>query len=115
MAGPAPQPTAAKAQLTLFEDTALHAAQAPAGHVSLPAQDSREAAAQAGRQLWAVLLRKTFSVDVTVCVVCAGRMRVLEFATTPKAIARALYRAGLGPQPPPAAPKPSAQLTLVFG
>ena len=115
LADPVPQPTAAKAQLRLFEDSPVHAVQAPVGHMSQLARDSNEPASHAGRQLWAVLLRKTFAVDVTVCVVCAGRMRVLEFATTPKAVARALYRAGLGPRPPPAAPKPSAQLTLLLG
>ena len=76
-------------------------------------QDVSEPDANAGPQPWAVL-RKTFAVDVSACFTCGGRMRVLELATTPKAIARALYRAGLGPQPPPPAPKPSAQLTLAL-
>jgi hypothetical protein len=57
-----------------------------------------------------------YRVDVTACVGCGGRMRVLEFATTPRAVARALARAGLGPQPP-ALPLVvnSAQLRLAFG
>jgi hypothetical protein len=38
--------------------------------------------------LWSVLSRKTFAVDVTVCIVCGGRMRLLEFATTAQAVAR---------------------------
>jgi hypothetical protein len=53
------------------------------------------------RHPWAVLLRHVFAVDVTVCVKCAGPMRLVDFATTPRAIARALARAGLRPQPPP--------------
>jgi hypothetical protein len=36
------------------------------------------------------------AVDVTVCVVCGGRMRLLEFATTPKAVARAPLARGPG-------------------
>ena len=100
-----------QAQLTLFEDTAC---------TKLPVQRARPSQAldepvpTAGRHLWSVLLRRTFVSDVTVCVVCGGRMRLLEFATTPRAVARALWRAGLGPQPPPAArcPHSPAQLTL---
>jgi hypothetical protein len=65
-----------------------------------------------------VLLKKVFAVDVTVCIVCGGRMRVSDFAPTPKAIAGALARAGLGsraPPEPPAAPAiSSAQLTLAL-
>jgi hypothetical protein len=53
------------------------------------------------RHPWAVLLNHVFAVDVTVCVKCAGPMRLVDFATTPLAIARALARAGLRPQPPP--------------
>jgi hypothetical protein len=109
------------AQLTLFEDTLSPQLQAHSerSNSTTPTrlrEQSDGPLATAGRQLWSVLLRKTFAVDVTVCVVCGGRMRLLEFATTPKAVARALWRAGLGPQPPPAAPRMhnSAQLTLAL-
>jgi hypothetical protein len=50
---------------------------------------------------------------------CSYRpMRLLEIATTPKSIARALYRAGLGPQPPPTVARSCVadpQLSLAFG
>jgi Putative transposase len=49
------------------------------------------------RHPWAVLLKHVFAVDVTVCVKCAGTMRLVDFATTPRAIARALARVGLRP------------------
>ena len=100
-----------QAQLTMFEDTAS---------TKLPVQGARPSQAldapvpTVGRHLWSVLLRRTFALDVTVCVVCGGRMRLLEFATTAQAVARALRRAGLGPQPPPPARSQHspAQLTL---
>jgi hypothetical protein len=53
-----------------------------------------------GRHAWVRLLRHVFAVDVTVCVRCQGRMRLRELCTTAGAIARAMARAGLGPQPP---------------
>jgi hypothetical protein len=60
----------------------------------------------AGRHAWALLLRHVFAVDVTVCVHYQGRMRLRELCTTADAIARAMARAGLGPQPPPAQASP---------
>jgi len=57
-----------------------------------------------GRHPWAQLLRHVFAADVTRCAHCKARMRLLELCTTPDAIARAMARAGLGPQPPPAPP-----------
>ena len=70
------------------------------------------------RHPWSVLLKHVFAVDTTVCVKCGGPMRLLELATTPQAIARALARAGLRPQPPPVlhpARLPDTQLRLSFG
>jgi hypothetical protein len=55
----------------------------------------------ATRHPWSMLLKHVFAVDVMVCVTCGGPMRLLEIATTPKTIGRALYRAGLVPRPPP--------------
>jgi hypothetical protein len=73
-------------------------------------------ASPATRHPWSLLLKHVFAVDVTVCVTCGGPMRLLSYATTPKAIGRALYRAGLGPQPPPIARQRVAdtQLSLAF-
>jgi hypothetical protein len=73
-------------------------------------------ASPATRHPWSMLLKHVFAVDVTVCVTCGGPMRLLSYATTPKAIGRALYRAGLGPQPPPIARQHVAdtQLSLAF-
>jgi Putative transposase len=59
----------------------------------------------AKRKPWAWLLRHVFAVDVTVCPFCEGRMRWLEVATAPDAIAELLARVGHGPRPPP--PRPS--------
>lgn len=70
-----------------------------------------------GRHPWALLLRHVFATDVTACAHCKGRMRLLELCTTPDAIARAMARAGLAPQPPPPQPLRAhpSQLPLLFG
>jgi hypothetical protein len=104
-------------QLNLFEvSKAEPQSMQPSAAEQTGSAEQGDALQPPGRQLWAVLLRKVFSVDVTVCVRCGGRMRVLSFATTPTAVARALARAGLRPQPPPAPPVMNpAQLGLAFG
>jgi hypothetical protein len=73
-----------------------------------------------GRHPWALLLRHVFAVDLTICVHCQGRMRLLELCTTPGAIPRAMAHAGLAPQPPPptaARPRRAhpSQLRLALG
>jgi hypothetical protein len=68
-----------------------------------PVSQLQDDASPATRHPWSMLLKHVFAVDVTVCVTCGGPMRLLSLATTPKAIGRAVYRAGLGPQPPPIA------------
>jgi hypothetical protein len=106
-------PPRVAAQLTLFDANATPATQAAPNHAT--AAEQSDAYEGPGRHPWALLLRKTFAVDVTVCGQCGGRMRLLELATTPKAAARALARAGLGPRPPPEpVPIRSAQLTLAL-
>jgi hypothetical protein len=65
-----------------------------------------------------MLLKHVLAVDVMVCVKCSAPMRLLEIATTPKSIGRALYRAGLGLQPPPTLARQRVadpQLSLAFG
>jgi hypothetical protein len=67
-----------------------------------------------GRHPWAYLLRRTFKVEVTVCPLCSGPLRLEELCTDREAIARALLREGLGPMPPPARSPgiASGQLTM---
>jgi hypothetical protein len=45
-------------------------------------------ASPATRHPWSMLLKHVFAVDVMVCVTCGGPMRLLSYATTPKAIGR---------------------------
>jgi hypothetical protein len=82
-----------------------------------PVSQVRDDASAATRHPWSMLLKHVFAVDVTVCVTCGGAMRLLSIATTPKAIGRALYRAALGPQPPPPIARQRVaepQLSLAF-
>jgi len=82
-----------------------------------PVSQLQDDASRATRHPWSMLLKHVFAVDVTICVTCGGGpMRLLSIATTPRAIGRALYRAGLGPQPPPIARQRVAdrQLSLAF-
>ncbi len=65
------------------------------------------------RHAWALLMLHVFAKDVIECEHCQGRLRVIEVAKTPEAIARVLARAGLGPRPPPRPPRaPPLQLSL---
>jgi hypothetical protein len=106
---PAADAPALTLQLSLFEPPAV---------VSNAAQTEAEPRYK-GRHPWSQLLRHVFAADVTTCVHCQGRMRLLELCTTPQAIARAMAHAGLGPQPPPPPPQPlrvhPSQLPLTFG
>jgi hypothetical protein len=82
-----------------------------------PVSQVQDDASTATRHPWSMLLKHVFAVDVTACLTCGGPMRLLSIATTPKAIGRALYRAGLGPQPPPPIVRQRAadpQLSLAF-
>ena len=68
------------------------------------------------RHPWAWLLKRVFAVDVTECVRCGGKMRVLEIAADERAARRVLGQLGLGPRAPPVPrPAPPGQLTLALG
>jgi hypothetical protein len=55
-----------------------------------PAANDEENAdeARSSRHPWAWLLRRVFAVEVLVCVHCAGKLRIVEFATEPEATKR---------------------------
>jgi hypothetical protein len=114
---PKPEPAElgpATAQLPLFPPPASTPAAPSAIHSSASTEPRYK-----GRHPWSQLLRHVFAADVTTCIHCQGRMRLLEVAKTAEAIARVMARAGLGPQPPPAPPRPArvhpSQLPLPFG
>jgi hypothetical protein len=94
----APAPTADGKQLALFRKEA-----------SLDDDDLPR------RKPWAWLLRHVFQVDVSTCSACGGRMRLIETATSPEAVARLMAKHGLGPRPPPPARQvPPGQLAFAF-
>ena len=67
------------------------------------------------RLAWAVLLARVFSIDVSTCDRCGGRMRVIAALTEPASIRRYLQGVGLPHQPPPIAPpRPPPQTELEF-
>ena len=63
------------------------------------------------RLAWAVLLARVFSIDVSTCDRCGGRMRVIAALTEPASIRRYLQGVGLPAQPPPIAPPRSPPQT----
>ena len=104
----APSPQPPPAQLALLDEADTLPKHA------VPTKDP--APSRCSRHPWAFLLQHAFAVDVLSCSRCQGRMRLLEVATSKAAIARALARAGMAPQPPP---RPlavhKAQLQLLLG
>ena len=56
------------------------------------------------RLSWARLLARVFSVDVTECPACGGKMKIIAALTDPLAIRTYLDGVGLASRPPPIAP-----------
>jgi hypothetical protein len=97
-----------QAQLSLLDQAVVNT---PAAVTASTEAEPTERPYQ-GRHPWALLLRHVFAVDVTRCAHCRAPMRLLQVCTTPHAIARAIARAGRGPQPPPRTARPSRSLPL---
>jgi hypothetical protein len=108
-------------QMLLFSDAPLmHKGRSLEPAASKQTPRSGDRSGSQSRHLWAVLLLHVFEHDVMACVHCEGRMRVVEIATTPKAIQRVLANAGAAARAPPARAPPrspalSAQLRLPLG
>ena len=49
---------------------------------------------------WAVLLKRTFAVDVLACDKCHGRLKLLAMVADPKSVARYLRKLGEPAEPP---------------
>jgi hypothetical protein len=58
------------------------------------------------RLSWSILLKKTFKIDITRCVVCGGRIKALacKAITLPEIISSLLRAMGLNHHPPPITP-----------
>jgi hypothetical protein len=59
---------------------------------------------------WAKLLRRVFDVDVTVCPICSGNMKILSAILKRENIKRILIYLGVPPDVPPVAPARTRQL-----
>ncbi len=72
-----------------------------------PAVDRDPICPPCGHRLgWATLLARVFSVDVSECAACGGRLRIIAARTDPPSIRRYLDGVGLPARPPPRAPPP---------
>ncbi|MDB4150071.1 hypothetical protein N9740_01080 [Pseudomonadales bacterium] len=56
---------------------------------------------------WAQRLRRVFNIDISLCPLCGGTMRVIADITDPDLIQKILEQ--LEPQPPPIKPAPTIQ------
>lgn len=65
-----------------------------------PTGDALSEQAFSKRQSWAMLLQKTFDIDVSVCARCGSKARVLAAVTEPAAIVRILKHMGIPAEPP---------------
>ena len=73
------------------------------------------AGGSAYRLPWAVLLARTFAVDVLMCPRCGAPRRLIAVITDPRVVRSILERLGLPPEPPPRAPaRAPPQSTLDF-
>ena len=67
------------------------------------------------RLAWADLLRRVFRIDVSVCPVCGGHMKIVAALTDPRSIQCYLEGVGLPSRAPPIAPaRPDPQDELDF-
>jgi hypothetical protein len=97
-------------QLALFDELAGGAARAASSR-----QDADGDAPRPSRHPWPWLLKRVFAADVTTCARCGGKMKVVQIATSPDVIARALGELGLGPRAPPTRrPAAAGQLAITF-
>ena len=53
---------------------------------------------------WAKILARVFDIDISKCVHCNGKMKIIASIKDPPVIKRILTHLGLSPIPPPLAP-----------
>ena len=53
---------------------------------------------------WANILARVFEIDISKCVHCNGKMKIIALIKDPPVIKRILTNLGLSPIPPPLAP-----------
>ena len=71
------------------------------------AADRASSAPPCGHRLgWAALLARVFSVDLSECAACGGRLRIIAALTDPASIRTYLEGVGLPAVPPPRPPPP---------
>ena len=69
-----------------------------------PSEERKKSGSTKYRLTWAALLARVFQIDVSVCPVCQGKMRIIAFITDPASVRRYLKGEGLPTEPPPIAP-----------
>ena len=69
-----------------------------------PSEERRKSGSTKYRLAWAALLSRVFQIDVSVCPVCQGKMKIIAFITDPESVQRYLRGEGLPTEPPPIAP-----------
>ena len=91
------------------------AARSSPDELPAPAPHPSSAGRSAYRLPWAVLLARTFAVDVLTCPRCGAPRRLIAVITDPRVVRSILERLGLPPEPPPRAPaRAPPQSTLDF-
>jgi len=74
---------------------------------------SPDAPSRVRRLDWAILLRRAFALDVLVCPLCQGPMRLVAVVQEPTAVRRILHHLGLGSAPARAGPLHTFALGLL--
>jgi hypothetical protein len=80
-----------------------------------PSQERKKSGSTKYRLAWAALLSRVFQIDVSVCPVCQGKMKIIAFITDPASVGRYLQGEDLPTEPPPIAPaRPPPQLEFDY-
>jgi len=73
------------------------------GEVPKPARPKRELPKEE-RYTWAMMLRRTYNIDLTICPDCQGRVRIRSKVTEPSEATKIIAAMGLTIRPPPTQP-----------
>jgi hypothetical protein len=80
-----------------------------------PSEERKKSGSTKYRLIWSALLARVFQIDVSVCPVCQGKMKIIAFITDPASVRRYLEGEGLPTETPaiaPAGPPPQLEFDL---
>jgi Zn-finger nucleic acid-binding protein len=63
---------------------------------------------------WAMLLKRTFNVDIEICPSCGGKRKIMSAILDRKSIRKILVHVGIDPDPPETTPARYDQLVCGF-